>query len=140
MKLMSRQWEQIMGGLAELDGYRDEDNHRVVFKFSPVMRLRIARAMARIENAHSEMEKARIKLVKDYGVEGLRPGDPKLTEEQSKNLRDYLVAVNEAKSEDVEIGMPEFSIKDLDLDKNQIPNTTLAKIAPLIADFEKEEE
>lgn len=137
LKMSIKKWAIVFQALKDLDGYKDGDKV-VRYVFGEPTQLKVTRNMIRIEKAADEYEKSRSKLIKDAGIEGLTVGDPKLTDEERKKMKDYFEAVGKMQEEEVEIATMDLTVKELSLDKNNLPRSVLASLAPLIPEMDQE--
>ena len=128
-------WLTSMELLKALDGYKEGDS-LVRYVYGETTQLKITRNMLRIERALDEYEKSRVKLVKDLGVEGLRAADPGNTPEQNIKIKNYLEAVTQMQKDEVEIVLMDLGLKELQLEKNNIPRVVLASLAAFIPELE----
>lgn len=131
-------WIATMEVFKALDGYKEGDK-TVRYVYGEPTQLKITRNMLRIEKALDEYEKSRVKLVKDLGVEGLRAADPGNTPEQNIKIKAFLDAVAAMQQEEVEIGLMDLTVKDLQLETNNIPRVVLASLAAFIPEIDKDE-
>jgi len=128
-------WIATMDVLKALDGYKEGDK-TVRYVFSETTQLKITRNMLRIEKALGEYEQARIKLVKDLGVEGMTPAGQGNTPEDNLKIKAFLDAVGVMQKEDVELVLMDLGLKELQLEKNNIPRVVLASLAAFIPELE----
>jgi len=128
-------WLTSMELLKALDGYKEGDS-LVRYVYGETTQLKITRNLLRIEKALGEYEQARIKRVKDLGVEGMRAGDPDNKPEDNLKIKAYLEAVNEMQKEEVELVLTDLTLKELQLEKNNIPRVVLASLAFIIPELE----
>jgi len=139
LNLTVGRWRNLFEALKALDGYQNGDE-RVVYKFTAATQLKIARTLSRLEVALTEVEKTRATLIEKYGVDGMNPSDPKLPEEDRAKLKEYMKASVELDKESKEIVVMDFTTNELSLDKNNIPQTVLAILMPVIPELGADEE
>ncbi len=132
-------WIATMDVFKALDGYKEGDK-TVRYVFSETTQLKITRNMLRIEKALGEYEQARIKLVKDLGVEGMRAGDPDNKPEDNLKIKAFLDAVGVMQKEEVELVLMDLGLKEMQLEKNNIPRVVLASLAAFIPELESKDE
>jgi hypothetical protein len=121
--------------LRELDPIRDKDGKlQREYKFTGLVRLAMARLLKRLNMECESIESTRQQLVKDHKLETVQePGQEwARLKGNAEDLNKYQEEWRRITEAEIEFPIHYFNESDFNLEKNEIPNGTLAELLWLI--------
>ncbi len=127
-KLTNSQLESVAQGLAALDGLQLKDGF-VPFKFDDETTWSLAVKMAAVQQAMTILNTAKKSLARQNGLaEGM-----KVTPENAEKVQAFMESLDALMAKPAEVGTLEpISRAALNLAKNAIPPTVLARLMPIL--------